>query len=92
MANRQFASSGLDGSVELIQVCADASADTTADREVRALAAAGTMFPSATKRLLTLDRRGLPARTLVDVKAQPAYEWILSPPSGPDLERRTADR
>lgn len=69
-----------DGAVELIQVCADASTDATADREFRAFTAAGTMFPSATKRLLTLNRRGLPARTPADVIAQPAHEWILAPP------------
>ena len=70
-----------DGGAELIQVCADASTDATANRELRALAAASTMVPSATKRLLTLDRRGLPARTPTDVIAQPAYEWILAPPN-----------
>ena len=66
-----------DDTVELVQVCADASADSTANRELRALAAAGAMFPNAVKRLLTLNRRGLPARTPADVIAQPAYEWIL---------------
>ena len=69
-----------DGAAELIQVCADASADATADREFRALTAAGVMFPSAAKRLLTLNRRGLPVRAPADVIAQPAYEWILGPP------------
>ena len=70
-----------DDTTELIQVCADASTDTTATRELRALTAAGTMFPSATKRLLTLDRRGLPARAPADLTVQPTYEWILTPPS-----------
>lgn len=68
-----------DGAVELIQVCADASTDATGDREFRALTAAGRMFPSANKRLLTLNRRGLPVRTPADVIAQPASEWILAP-------------
>ena len=36
------------------------------------------MFPSATKRLLTRTRRGLPAQWPADVEAQPAYEWILA--------------
>ena len=74
-----FLARGADGSTELIQVCADASADTTATRELRALVTAGTMFPSATKRLLTLDRRGLPGRVPADTTAQPVYEWILAP-------------
>ena len=68
-----------DGPPELIQVCADASSDATATRELRALTAAGAMFPSAKKRLLTLNRRGLPPETPEDVIAQPAYEWILTP-------------
>ena len=68
-----------DGAVELIQVCDDASDGTTAARELGALAEAGRMFPSATKRLLTRSRRGLPAQAPADVEAQPAYEWILTP-------------
>ena len=68
-----------DGPPELIQVCADASSDATATRELRALTAAGAMFPSAKKRFLTLNRRGLPPEAPEDVIAQPAYEWILTP-------------
>ena len=75
-----FLARGDDGSVELIQVCADASDETTADREMRALDEAGRMFPSASKRLLTAARRGLPARAPADVIAQPAYEWMLAYP------------
>lgn len=68
-----------DGGVELIQVCADASDATTAVRELRALAEAGDLFPAATRRLLTRNRRGLPARVPDGVEAQPAYEWMLAP-------------
>ena len=68
-----------DGAPELIQVCADASEEPTATRELRALAAAGAMFPLATKRLLTLNRRGLPPEAPEDVITQPAYEWMLTP-------------
>ena len=68
-----------DGKPELIQVCADTSEEPTATRELRALTAAGAMFPQATKRLLTLNRRGLPDEAPEDVIAQPAYEWILIP-------------
>ena len=67
-----------DGSAELVQVCDDASGAETAARELRALAEAGRMFPSAARRLLTRPRRGLPAQWPVDVEAQPAYEWILA--------------
>ena len=68
-----------DGRIELIQVCADASDDATATRELRALQEAGEMFPDAAKRLLTRNRRGLPAQAPADVTVQPAYEWMLTP-------------
>ena len=68
-----------DGRTELIQVCADASSDDTAARELRALHEAGTLFPSATRRLLTRNRRGLPAEAPDAIEAQPAYEWMLTP-------------
>ncbi len=66
-----------DGSMQLIQVCADASDPRTADRELRALEDASARFPEATLRLLTLNRDGLPAERPRSVKAQPAYEWML---------------
>lgn len=69
-----------DGRIDLIQVCADASDDATATRELRALQEAGEMFPGAAKRLLTRNRRGLPGQAPADVKVQPAYEWMLTPP------------
>ena len=61
-------------------MCADASEEATATRELRALEEAGTLFPAATKRLLTRNLRGLPARVPDAVMAQPAYEWMLTPP------------
>ncbi len=73
-----FLARAADGATELIQVCDDASNARTAARELRALVEAGRMFPSATKRLLTGTRRGLPAQWPADVQAQPAYEWILA--------------
>ena len=73
-----FLARGGDGRSELIQVCADASGDAAA-RELRALASAGSVFPAATKRLLTQTRTGLPSEVPADVSAQPAYEWILVP-------------
>lgn len=69
------------GETELIQVCADATASETAERELRALVAAGKRFPEARKMLLTLTRDGLPANTPDDVIVQPAYVWLLASPS-----------
>ncbi|MDO9265038.1 MAG: hypothetical protein Q7U02_13805, partial [Desulfosalsimonadaceae bacterium] len=69
------------GETELIQVCADATASETAERELRALAAAGKRFPEARKMLLTLTRDGLPANAPDDVIVQPAYVWLLASPA-----------
>ena len=73
-----FLARHLDGTAELIQVCADATEADTAARELRALASAGQAFPYAKKSLLTLDHRGLPDQVPDGVRAQPAYEWILN--------------
>lgn len=75
-----FVARGLDGEMELIQVCADASDPVTAERELRALAEAGETFPGARQRLLTLTRDGAPARAPAGVLVQPAYEWMLAEP------------
>ncbi len=66
-----------DGKMELIQVCADASAPDTAERELRALSEAHETFPKARRLLLTLTRNGLPSDAPKGVRAQPAYEWLL---------------
>jgi predicted AAA+ superfamily ATPase len=76
------------GQTELIQVCADAGAPNTAERELRSLREAGRMFPRAQKRLLTLTQDGLPREVPADVLAQPAYVWMLMPPC--KVERRSA--
>ncbi len=73
-----FLARHLDGTTELIQVCADATDAETGTRELRALAAAGQAFPAAEQSLLTLDHRGLPAEVPAGVGARPAYEWILA--------------
>lgn len=65
------------GELELMQVCADATAVDTSERELRALAEAGRLYPQASKRLLTLTRDAMPARLPEGVVAQPAYEWML---------------
>ncbi len=66
------------GDMELIQVCADASAPETADRELRAFEPVGQKFPKARKLLLTLTRDGLPSTVPDDVIAKPAYSWLLN--------------
>ena len=65
------------GEMELIQVCADLSDPTTATRECRALAAAGTLFPRARKRLLTLTHDTIPAELPAGTEVQTACEWLL---------------
>jgi uncharacterized protein len=65
------------GEVDLIQVCAEAGAPDTVERELRALMEAGRLFPRARKRLLTLTQDGLPREVPADVLAQPAYVWLL---------------
>lgn len=72
-----FLARGADGRRELIQVCADASDRGAAEREVRALTAAGEQFPDAGMRLLTLTRDGVPDTLPDGVVAQPAWVWML---------------
>ncbi len=62
---------------ELIQVCADPSTAGTHERELRALEAAAADHPSATRRLLVLDRDGLAQVDRSRVPAAPVYEWLL---------------
>ena len=71
------------GKMDLIQVCADAGAQGTAERELRALMEAGHLFPDACKYLLTLTMDGMPRETPSDVAAQPAYVWMLMPADRP---------
>ena len=67
------------GGIELIQVCADASDTATAARELRALAAAGSQFPRADKRLITLTGDGVPLQPPAGTTVQAAAEWLLEP-------------
>ena len=78
-----FMARSADGRRELIQVCADASDPATAERELRALTAAGQQFPDAGMRLLTLSRDGIPDTLPDGVVAQPASAWMLGY-GGPD--------
>ena len=67
-----------DRSPELIQVCANLSETGAAERELRALAAAGEQFPNARKRLLTLDHGDVPSILPDGVVAETAVEWMLN--------------
>lgn len=66
------------GESELVQVCADASDEATLSRELRALASAGKEHRRTTRRLLVLDRDGVPRGETPGVRVQPAYEWLLA--------------
>jgi predicted AAA+ superfamily ATPase len=67
-----------DGRQELIQVCADASAPETAERELRALADAATAFPKAARTLVTLHHTGFPTLPLpAKTRVVTAWQWLL---------------
>ena len=66
------------GGQELLQVCAEASAPSTAERELGALLEAGDAFPKARRRLLTLTDDALPSDVPAGVSAEPAYTWLLT--------------
>jgi hypothetical protein len=72
-----------NGARELIQVCADPTDPSTAEREIRALEDAKTLFPAVTRRLLTLTADVAATLSLAGVLVQPAYEWLLSRPGEP---------
>jgi hypothetical protein len=74
-AEVDFLAGPLDGPAELIQVCADPSAEATREREIRALARARTT--RATRRLLVLTQEQAVAVRVPGVVVQPAYEWLL---------------
>jgi hypothetical protein len=65
---------------QLIQVCADLSSPETRARELRALTAAATDHPRATRRLLVLDREARPRPDASGIEVLPAYEWLLAAP------------
>jgi hypothetical protein len=68
----------LAGDEELVQVCADPSAAETLTRELRALTAATSEHPRATRRLLVLDRDQALRVEAPGVLVQSAYEWLLA--------------
>jgi uncharacterized protein len=66
------------GTMELIQVCADASNGDTAQRELRALTEAKRRWPEALALLIVATREGMPPDLPAGVVAKPAYEWLLA--------------
>jgi hypothetical protein len=65
---------------ELIQVCADPSAQSTLSRELGGLTAAAAEYPRAEPRLLVPDRDAVAHLDTAGVHVQPAYEWLLTTP------------
>jgi uncharacterized protein len=66
-----------DGSTWLLQVCADAAAPATFEREVRALAEAAAMHPEAVPLLLTLEPLPPVLALPVALRWQSAAAWLL---------------
>ncbi len=75
-----FLARGPGGEADLIQVCTDLSDPATAEREVRALQAAGAAVPEAGKLVLTLTADGFPQEVPAGVSVQTAWEWSLRMP------------
>lgn len=67
------------GRPHLIQVCADASAPQTLERETRSLLAASPLHPSAPLLLIHLDPLPAGASVPPPIRAIPAVEWFLEP-------------
>jgi uncharacterized protein len=65
---------------ELIQVCADTAAEEALARELRGLESAGREHRRAVRRLLVLDRDSVVGAPAGDLRAEPAYEWLLALP------------
>jgi len=76
-----WAARGPTGDSELIQVCADPTANETNARELHALTAARHTYPDAACRLLTLTADASSITASKGVLVQPAYEWLLDTPS-----------
>ena len=67
-----------DGHAELIQVCADLSDPATRERELRAMQAAASLHPQATRRLLVLNRDAMAgAKAPPGLVIEPASDWLL---------------
>lgn len=77
-----FLARGASGEANLIQACIDLSDPATAEREIRALQAAGAAMPEAGKLVLTLTADGFPQEVPEGVSVQTAWEWSLGMPVG----------
>ena len=75
-----FLARSATGEMDLVQVSSDATEAATAERELRALAEAGRLYPKAVRRLLTLTQDATPTDVPAGVLVQPAYEWMLAGP------------
>jgi predicted AAA+ superfamily ATPase len=67
------------GATHLVQVCADASANETSEREIRALQEARALYREAIPWLLTVSRSGYAEAVPKGVRQITAYEWMLMP-------------
>jgi predicted AAA+ superfamily ATPase len=67
-----------DGRQELIQVCADASAPTTWERETRALDAAHGEYPRAERTVIVLDTVSARSLSHPRTRVLPAHQWLLT--------------
>lgn len=76
-----FLARGPSGEAKLIQTCTDLSDPATAEREIRALQAAGAAMPEAGKLVLTLTADGFPQEVPEGVSVQTAWEWSLGMPA-----------
>ena len=68
----------LNGTEELVQVCASPSTPETQERELRSLREAGRDMPAATRRLLVLTQDQTIPLSIRGISVQPAYEWLLT--------------
>jgi len=66
-----------DGSEELIQVCADLSAEDTMERELRALREAAVKHPRARRCILVLDRDITDKVNVAGVTVETVPDWLL---------------
>lgn len=71
------------GGDELVQVCADPTADSTIERELRALESAAGDYPRAKRRLLVLDRDQARRIAAPGLSVQATCEWLLAEPPAP---------
>ena len=72
-----FLARGPEGDAHLIQVCAEVDEAETLSREVRALKAAGAVYPRAAQHLVTLTPRVLTAELPASIKVRTAAAWLL---------------